>query len=128
VRGEFDITPSVLFFFLTCILGCLIGRRIGWRLSKSLLYPGPPVLVTMYLLVWGSGTAILLRIAIDWLNPGTVLKVLGYGAGAYVSNPAYGLFQKDSIPASQKDRDSLVNNLPFVVYILAAILLAIVAK
>jgi len=83
--------------------------------------------VILYLFVWGSITALLLRLAIDWLNPGMVLRVLGYGAGAYVSHPAYGLFQKDSIPESGRDRHLLVNNLPLVSYIVTAILLAFFA-
>jgi hypothetical protein len=96
-------------------------------MSKFYLYTGSLVPVMLYLFVWGSSTALLLRLAIDWLNPGIVLKVLGYGAGAYVSNPAYGLFQEDSIPASERDRHLLVNNLPLVFYIVTAILLAFFA-
>lgn len=110
----------MLFFFLTCILGCLIGRGIGWWLSRALLYTGPIVPVILFLFVWASGTAFLLGLAIDWLHPGIVLKVIGYGAGAYVSNPAFGLLQEDAIPLSQRDRHLPVNNLPILFYIATA--------
>jgi len=114
----------MLFFFLTCILGLWVGRRVGWWISKALLYAGPLVPVILVLLVWGSGTALLLRLAIDWLHPGTTLKVIGFGAGGYVSNPAFGLVREDTIPDSERDRHLLVNNLPLGVYIVAAIALA----
>jgi hypothetical protein len=80
--------------------------------------------VILFLLAWGCGTALLLRLAINWLHPGMVLKVMGYGAGAYVSNPAFGLIREDTIPASEHDRHLLVNNLPLVVYIMSAVALA----
>jgi hypothetical protein len=117
-------SPQILFFFLVCIFGLWVGRRVGWWFSKTFLYAGPAVPVVLFLLVWGSGTALSLRLAIDWLHPGTVLKVIGYGAGAYVSNPAFGLVREDTMADSAHDRHLLVNNLPLVVFIVAAIALA----
>ena len=114
----------MLFLFLTCILGLWVGRQVGWWFSKALLYTGPLIPVILFLVVWGSSTALLLRLAIDWFHPAAVLKVIGYGAGAYVSNPAFGLVREDTIPHSEHDRHLLVNNLPLVVYIVAAIALA----
>jgi hypothetical protein len=81
--------------------------------------------VVLYLIVWGTGTAMILRIAIQWLHPSVVPQVIGYGAGAYVSNPAFGLIREDTIPSSERGRHLLVNNLPFAIYIVTAVALAV---
>lgn len=111
----------MVFFFLTCVVGLVIGRRIGWTLSRSLLYWAPTPLVIAACALWGAFIALLLSLAMGRLNPGLFLKVLGFGAGAYVSIPNYGLFREETIPMELLPRHQLVNNVPLVAFILTSI-------
>jgi hypothetical protein len=114
----------MLFLFLTCIVGTIVGRNIGWWFSKAILYSGPLAVVIPFLIVWGCGTGIVLNLAIRWLHPSLLPRIIGYGAGAYVSIPAYGLIQESTIPPSALGRHRLVNNFPLVMFVLTVVTLA----
>ncbi len=109
------------FFFLTCVAGLSIGRIIGWTLSRALLYRAPRPILFAVCVLWGGLIAWLLSIAMGRLHPGLILKVLGFGAGAYVSIPNYGLIREDTIPVKLFPRHQLVSNVPLVAYILTSI-------
>ena len=109
------------FFFLTCVAGLFIGRRIGWFLSRALLYRAPRPILFAVSVLWGGLIAWLLSIAMGRLHPGLILKVLGFGAGAYVSIPNYGLFREETMPMELLPRHVLVSNVPLVAFILTSI-------
>jgi hypothetical protein len=108
------------------MIGLYVGRKLGWGISKMFLYTLPTVAAVFACLVWGFSIAYGLRAAIDWLQPGLILKVLGFGAGAYVANPSYGLFIEQTIPPEQLGRHYLVSLLPLLVFIVTSVMLALV--
>lgn len=118
---------GALFFFLTCGVGVYVGRRFGWWMSRVHFYFGSRLAVFIDLILWGAGVAFLLRLAMNWLHPGIILKILGYGAGAYVAHPAYGLVMESTIPSEQQSRHAMINNLPFWTYAVVSGLLAFVS-
>jgi hypothetical protein len=109
------------FFFLTCVVGLVVGRRIGWTLSRALLYWAPTIIVIAVCVLWGGLIAWLLSIAMGRLHPGLVFKVLGFGAGAYVSIPNYGLIREDTISIEVFPRHQLISNVPLLAFILTSI-------
>jgi hypothetical protein len=111
---------------LTCGPALAIGRTVGWRLSKAILYTGTTAQAFAICLLWGGVLALLIRLTIDWLNPGTIVRVIGFGAAAYVSIPNYGLFAEASIPRNAYRRHRLVTNLPIVIFILGSFALVYV--
>jgi len=114
----------MLFFFLTCVIGPLIGRRLGWGLSRGVLYWVPIPVAGMICGIWGILVAWLLRVAIIWLHPNVVLKVLAFGFAAYVSIPNYGLFAEGTLPGQKAVHHLLISYLPLVIFVLTSVGLA----
>lgn len=112
------------FFLITCVLGPVVGRKIGWALSKGVLYGGPGVVVGIVCATWGISIAFLVQLSMVHFHPGWVLKVLGYGAGAYMSIPNYGLLLESTIPGNVLPRHRIISRAPLVAFILGAICFA----
>ena len=111
-------------FFIGCLFSTWIGRKIGWTISRGVLYSSSSAVCIVICLVWSIGVAYALRLSILATQPGLLLKVFGYGAGAYISVPNYGLLDESSIPESGMPRHVLIKGLPFVAFIVASIALA----
>lgn len=112
----------VVIFIICCILGPIIGRKLGWIISRNVLYHAPTSLAVMICVIWGIGTAYMLRMAVTGLHPNIILAIIGFMAGGYISVPNYGLIAESIIPDSGKTRHHVVSNLPFLVYIVASVL------
>jgi hypothetical protein len=79
----------------------------------------------MLCIFWGVGVAVLMRILLNWQQPGAVLRwLMGYALAAYVSIPNYGLLDESSIPEHAILRHKMISNLPLFSYIAAAVALA----
>src|SRR5579862_3275045 len=119
-----NVRSSIIFLLL--VLGPLLPllRRFGWLVSRNIMYVGPfgPVLVSC--VIWGGSIALLVKAAIASFHPGLLLKIIGFGAGAYVSIPNYGLFREDSIPSEMEWRHTLISYLPLGTFIVLSIVLA----
>jgi hypothetical protein len=63
----------------------------------------------------------LLHFLIMWEHPSIISKVIGYGSGAYVAIPNYGLVQKDIVPLRKISRDNLIYFLPLIIFVLVSI-------
>jgi hypothetical protein len=87
------------------------------------LYPAPAVFSLVACILWGIGVAYVLRVAINWLQPGIILKVIGFGAGAYVSDANYGLYKEDTIPSDKTRRHLVVSVVPLLTFIIASLFL-----
>ena len=111
-------------FFLLCLLGLTLGRKLGWVLCRSLLYQSGWAVVVFVCLVWGIGLAYGFHLLIMTFHPGLLLKIFGYGAAMYVSIPNYGLLNEASIPADQLPRHTFIKIVPSVLFIAASILYA----
>ena len=55
------------------------------------------------------------------MHPGLLPKLFGYGTGAYISIPNYGLIDEETIPESEMLRHVLIKNVPFIIYIVAEV-------
>jgi len=113
----------IFFLIMLCVL--YVGRKLGWSLSKNVLYSAPIVVVFSLCLLWGAGLAFGIHSLIRWLSPNIVLRILmGFGVGAYVSKPNYGLVAESTIHGDAMPRHVLISNLPLVAFIAASIAFA----
>lgn len=109
-------------FIICCILGLLIGRKLGWIISRNVLYPAPTSLAVVICALWGIGTAYGFRLMVTDLHPNIILAIIGFMAGGYISIPNYGLWAESTIPERVSTRHTIVSNLPLLVYIVTSIL------
>jgi len=106
------------YFVPVTLLFSYVGRKLGWALSKALLYTAPAYVVTGLCLLWGILVAISVQGLILWFEPGAVLRwIFGYALGLYVAAPNFGLLRESSVPPKAKDRHLLVQVLPVVAYL-----------
>src|SRR5437867_2993291 len=111
----------MLFFFLA-IAGMYVGRRLGWALSKNVLYDAQVVLAIIVCTLWGALVAFALYALIQWQHPGLILKiVMGYALGSYVAIPNYGLISEAAIPNEALPRHKLISWVPLISFILLSV-------
>jgi hypothetical protein len=114
---------NIEFFFISFVF-MVVGRKVGWSLSKLIFYPAPAVISFINLIGWGVAVAWGMDALIGWLHPNVVLKwILGFGLAAYVAVPNYGLLQESSIPDDKQMRHMMISWLPLVVYVATEIAL-----
>ena len=114
-----------MIFVLFTLIGMYFFRKIGWLLSRNVLYGANGAVVVFVCILWGAGIAYLLHLLIAWQNPNLILKIIfGYGFGLYISIPNYGLLNESSIPLIKKNRHLLIKAVPFFVFIITSILFA----
>jgi len=109
-------------------LWLVLGRKLGWFLSKAILYPAPLFIGVPLCLAWGVFFAFVMRWIIEWWHVGIIIKVILYGAGAYVAMPSYGLFDESSIPAEYLKKHLAIHAAPTLAYIVASVLFAFWVK
>jgi hypothetical protein len=94
-----------MVFFFIAIIFMYIGRKLGWSLSRAVLYTSSPVTSGIISAIWGVGVAFLIFSLIRWQHPNIILKIImGYALGWYVAIPNFGLFHEGSIPDYAKER------------------------
>jgi hypothetical protein len=104
-------------FVALLLVAITLGRRLGWWLSKSTLYTSSLPLSVALCLLWGVVIGIVLQVAIQVFNPGTIVKVFAYGAGAYLSVPNFALVNEASIPDDVQGRHLLIQVIPFAAFV-----------
>jgi hypothetical protein len=115
----------MVFFFIAAIF-MYVGRKIGWSLSKSVLYTASPVVAGIVSAIWGVGVAVSMFCLIRWQVPNLVLKIImGYALGGYVSIPNFGLFQEGSILEEAKPRHLMISTWPPVAYLVTIVTLSL---
>jgi hypothetical protein len=113
----------VVFFSLALVL-MLVGRRLGWALSKP-LYSAPLFLVVLVSLIWGAIVAGAIRELVVWQQPSTLLRwVMGYALGGYVAILNYGLLDESSVPDEVLSRHVALKAVPTVTYVASSLALA----
>lgn len=113
-------------FIAITFAGMLVGRSIGWWLSKAMLYGGPLPITVVLCLAWGTLIGYALHVLIREFEPGIIAQVFAYGAGGYVSIPNFGLLARASISAKVQKRDSLIQVVPFAAFFCSSVLLLFV--
>lgn len=114
----------MVFFVLTALVMPFVGRKIGWWLSKRFLYLAPLSLTVIACLLWGVAIACFLRYFINWLHPGIILKVIGFGGSGYIAVPNYGLFAESTIPGGERVRHELIFWIPTISFFATSAVLA----
>jgi hypothetical protein len=113
-------------FIAFVLVGMFTGHKLGWWLSRIVLYNLPLPLTIVLCLGWGALIGFALHTLFQEFNPGTIAKVFAYGAGAYVSVPNYGLIAEASIPEGTvfQFRHLLIQLVPWVTFVGASFWLA----
>jgi hypothetical protein len=118
----------MVFFFIALVF-MYVGRKIGWTLSKSVLYTASPVSAGIVSAIWGIGVALSMFCLIRWQTPNIVLKIImGYALGWYVAIPNFGLLQEGSIPEEAKSRHLMVSTWPAVAYLVTMVTLSLLTR
>ena len=113
------------FFFMTVVF-MYVGRKIGWAISKAVLYTASMGTAIVVSVIWGAVVAFLMFVMIGVENPNIILKIImGYALGWYVAVPNFGLIAEGSIPDEAKPRHILVSTVPSVTYIVAMVVLSL---
>jgi hypothetical protein len=113
---------NALAFILLSLVFMYIGRKIGWVLSRAVLYPGRWGVAMVLCLLWGINVAFFIWILIAWRHPNIVVKIVfGFLLGAYVAIPNYGLVAEFTIPSDAKPRHNMISTLPLCAYIVALV-------
>jgi hypothetical protein len=114
----------MMIFFFGISFAMVVGRKIGWALSRNLLYSSGLVVCIIICLLWSVGIAFGLRHLILSAQPGWLVKIFGYGAGAYVSVPNYGLVDTSTIPAQERARHDFLIGVPPLMFAVASVVFA----
>jgi hypothetical protein len=116
---------NIAFVFVSFVF-MMVGRKIGWSLSKLIFYPAPAVISFINLI--GSGVAVAwgMSVLIGWLHPIVTIKwILGFALAAYVAIPNYGLLQESSIPDEKQMRHAMITWTSLIVYVVTEIALRV---
>ena len=114
-----------IYFFIITFIGMYIGRKIGWILSRSVLYNPKLSQISTALIcfLFGISVAFLIHLVIYWQHPNIVMSIIfGYILGVYVSIPNYGLLDKSTIPHTKQFHHHLIGTTSVISYIIAIIL------
>jgi uncharacterized membrane protein AbrB (regulator of aidB expression) len=112
-----------MWFALASLAFMLLGRKLGWAVSRAILYPAPIVVSALVSVLWGILVGIGVSWLIGWQQPNTALKwILGFGMGAYVSIPNFGLVNQNTIADFDLPRHFMISNLPMVSFIVTEFL------
>lgn len=119
---------SVLFVVLAFAL-MFVGRKIGWALSRAILYPSTIGITAFLCLAWGVVVAYSIHSLISFQHPNLVLTIIfGYLLGAYVAVPNYGLVAESSIPPHAMPKHNMIFTLPVFAYLVSSIAFAWLAQ
>jgi len=108
---------NIAFVFISFVF-MVVGRKVGWWLSKLIFYPAPAVISFINLIGWGVVVAVGMDVLIGWLHPNVVIKwIMGFALAAYVAIPNYGLLQESSIPDDKQMRHMMISWVSLIVYV-----------
>lgn len=112
-------------FFFIAFGFMYIGRKLGWALSRAVLYTMPIPASILICVLWGVAIAAAIRGLIILLEPIFILRwIMGYALGAYVAIPNFGLLDESTIPHHAQRRHLLISLLPSLAYIASSLALA----
>jgi hypothetical protein len=112
-------------FAVMALVFMYIGRKIGWVLSRAILYPAHVGVSALLCIGWGIGVAYAMHALIAWQQPNIIVKIIfGFLLGAYVAVPNYGLVAESSIPPHAMPKHNMILTLPVFVYIASSVAFA----
>lgn len=114
-----------MIFAIIVLVALVPLRRAGWFISKIFLYWSKIPVVIIASIIWGSLIAYIVHILILWQNPGLIIKIIfGYGFGAYLSVPDYGLFAEGTMTDEASMRNTIITFVSLIVFILSSVAFA----
>jgi hypothetical protein len=114
-----------VIFAVVALVFMYIGRKIGWALSRAILYPSHVGVSAWLCIGWGIGVAYAIHALIAWQHPNIIVKIIfGLLLGAYVAVPNYGLVAESSIPPHAMPKHNMIFTLPVFIYIASSIAFA----
>ena len=112
-----DSKLTIVFVFVALVTA-FVGRKLGWTISKRLIYRTPLAIALLITGCWGLVVGLWVHIMIATFHPGRVSKwIFGFALGAYVSNPSFGLFDESTMPNSVMLRHRLISTVSLVVFV-----------
>jgi hypothetical protein len=106
-----------MFYVLALVL-MMVGRKLGWEVSKRILYPAPLAIFLIVGILWGVAVGVSISFLIGWFQPSTVMRwIMGFMLGAYVAISNFGLYAESTIPDSDLPRHLLVKTVSLVAYV-----------
>jgi hypothetical protein len=122
--GPLSVAHNVAFFFCAIVILLLLARRLGWLLSKRMLYFSADAALLIVCALWGIAVGVVVDALIQWLDPYWLLKwIFGYAMGAYASSPSFGLMSEATLPPGMAARYGVMTNGPVLVYVVALVVL-----
>ena len=116
-----------MIFAVVVILACVPLRRIGWAISKSVLYTTPQVISVFIAILWAAIVAYLVHALIRWQSPNLVIKIIfGYGFGSYLSIPNFALFDQSTLPPEEIKRTAFLYVASLTGFAVGSVVLAFV--
>jgi hypothetical protein len=114
-----------MLFVLIALLFMYVGRKLGWMLSRAVLYSAPTGVVVSLSIGWGVLVAFAIRELLNWQQPGLVLRWLfGYWCGGYVAVPDFGLFSPPTMPQEAQSRHHVIVSASSIAFIAVSVALA----
>jgi len=104
--------PTVIAVFI----GTIVGRFVGWWLSRSILFPAPRPLRLVLAAGWAFGIAALAHTWLRMEDPPFLLKALVFAGGAYVAIPHYRMVAEHTIPPDRQAENNELYGIPFLVF------------
>ena len=114
-----------MIFAIIVLVSIVPFRRMGWFISKNFLYRTNITIVIIASIFWGILISYLIHKLIIWQNPGLIIKIiLGYGFGAYLSVPDYGLFNENTLSEEATIKHTIITFVSLGIFILSSIVFA----
>ena len=110
---------DAMWFVFAAFAFMMVGRKIGWAVSKGFLYTAPTVVSFVGAVVWGIAVGWCMSGLIRWQHPNVIFKwILGFGLAAYVAIPNFGLLDESTIPEWEQKRHAMITWVPLIAYII----------
>lgn len=107
-----------MWFIFAAFVFMMVGRKVGWTLSRGVFYPAPMIVSLIGVVFWGIAVGWSMSGLIGWQHPNALLKwVFGFALAAYVAIPNFGLFNESTIPDEAQSKHTMISSVPLIAYI-----------